>query len=200
MCLIHHPFFLAATAGSSCSIIRTRNWHLGPSSRASLSDAQKWHRVDEQSAMLLGTAILSTPKFCPSEPPQDLEPGGARYRIFGLIGHVSAQQHIKSFDVPFSNQTQNTTPQKYLFEMCLYYTYTVKLDGCKADPKHLIERTRDIPCDKVTKEKQPMCQPVERIPWQFGSSTVAGACVKCGKDPTQPSYPNTDVSLSSLTS
>jgi len=80
--------------------------------------------------------------------------------------------------------------------MCLYYEYSVKYKGCKKDPKHLVRKEKDVYCKKVTEEGQAICQPVERIPWEFGSTTNAGQCPKCGKysepkfylhsNPTQP--------------
>jgi hypothetical protein len=46
--------------------------------------------------------------------------------------------------------------------MCDYYEYSVTYKGCKKDPKHLIRKERDYPCDKA-KEGGPMCSPVNWI-------------------------------------
>jgi len=65
--------------------------------------------------------------------------------------------------------------------MCLYYKYPVKYKGCKKEFKHLVTKEKDVYCKKVTEEGQPICQPVERIPWDFGSTTIAGPCPKCAQ-------------------
>jgi len=64
--------------------------------------------------------------------------------------------------------------------MCLYYEWTAVSSEYKAEAKHVILRTRDIPCRKVTVKGKLMCQPVERILWEFDSSSANGPCVKCG--------------------
>jgi hypothetical protein len=65
--------------------------------------------------------------------------------------------------------------------MCDYYEYSFKYRDCQQDPKHLIRTEKDVPCEKVTVENKPMCQLVNRIPWEFRSSIRPGKCLKCGR-------------------
>lgn len=65
--------------------------------------------------------------------------------------------------------------------MCKYIEYTVMYKGCTQDPKHVIRNVKDLYCDKVTVEGRPICKPVERVPWELGSTKVIGPCPECGK-------------------
>lgn len=65
--------------------------------------------------------------------------------------------------------------------MCKYIEYTVMYRECTQKPKHIIRREKDVYCDRVTVNGKPICKPVERVPWEFGSSRVVGTCPECGK-------------------
>src|ERR1700733_14312428 len=56
--------------------------------------------------------------------------------------------------------------------------YKVKFKDCKQPVKHVIPRTRENRCEKF-QNGEPCEQ--ERIPWDFGSSTIPGPCPRCGK-------------------
>jgi hypothetical protein len=56
--------------------------------------------------------------------------------------------------------------------------YKVKFKDCKQPVKHVIPRMRENRCEKFQNDEP--CEQ-ERIPWDFGSSTIPGPCPRCGR-------------------